>query len=112
MLRRPPRASRSDTLFPYTTLFRFLRSVLRVFCGGDPIAVANAAVRLIESLLPAAPWPRRHAGTIRSARRPRLYRVRARRRSEEHKSELQSLMRISYAVFCLKKTNKNQQQTY
>src|SRR3546814_2547429 len=56
-----------------------LRSVLRVFCGGDPIAVANAAVRLIESLLPAAPWPRRHAGTIRSARRPRLYRVRARR---------------------------------
>src|SRR3546814_14613675 len=63
-----------------------LRSVLRVFCGGDPIAVANAAVRLIESLLPAAPWPRRHAGTIRSARRPRLHKVRARRcRSEERR---------------------------
>src|SRR3546814_20731004 len=55
-----------------------LRSVLRVFCGGDPIAVANAAVRLTDSLLPAAPWLRRNAWPIRSAPRPLLYMVSSR----------------------------------
>src|SRR3546814_20631075 len=82
MLRRPPRSTRTDTLFPYTTLFRS--------AGGDRTRV---------------PPPRRAAG-VRQHRRRRRQRVRAalpRQRSEEHTSELQSLMRISYAVFCLKK---------
>src|SRR3546814_2512961 len=73
MIRRPPRSTRTDTLFPYTTLFRSLAAR----AGAD-------AVRC-----------RRHAGLPgRSA---------GKSRSEEHTSELQSLMRISYAVFCLKK---------
>src|SRR3546814_7959922 len=77
MLRRPPRSTRTDTLFPYTTLFR---SRLRRRPGGRPDVRA----------LPRAERRQRAA-------------VSPRRRSEEHTSELQSLMRISYAVFCLKK---------
>src|SRR3546814_9028811 len=75
MIRRPPRSTRTDTLFPYTTLFR--SSVRRAGRGGHPQR--------------ARPHQRRRS------RKPQL------RRSEEHTSELQSLMRISYAVFCLKK---------
>src|SRR3546814_10176174 len=82
MIRRPPRSTRTDTLFPYTTLFR-----------------SRAAVR--------APRDRRDGRRRRSAapHRHRAPRRRPARRSEEHTSELQSLMRISYAVFCLKKKN-------
>src|SRR3546814_10892169 len=69
MIRRPPRSTRTDTLFPYTTLFRSLRGA-----QGDT---------------PEHAPPHHH-----------------RNRSEEHTSELQSLMRISYAVFCLKKKKK------
>src|SRR3546814_5747773 len=76
MIRRPPRSTRTDTLFPYTTLFRSDRRVV----------AARAAARRHNSL----------------ARRQE-HRLAALRRSEEHTSELQSLMRISYAVFCLKK---------
>src|SRR3546814_2698289 len=83
MIRRPPRSTRTDTLFPYTTLFRS--------------AVARPA-----PLSDQRPDPDPGAG--RSLHPP------AGRRSEEHTSELQSLMRISYAVFCLKK-KKNTQQT-
>src|SRR3546814_6368274 len=93
MIRRPPRSTRTDTLFPYTTLFRSqLRGVAR--CVG-PSPVPDERRRLNgwadgPKRRRAAPSPRRPA------------------RSEEHTSELQSLMRISYAVFCLKKkTNKN-----
>src|SRR3546814_10577166 len=77
MIRRPPRSTRTDTLFPYTTLFRstdgkqFVRRRALVFHH-----VADQASRRVEV---------------------------EHRRSEEHTSELQSLMRISYAVFCLKK---------
>src|SRR3546814_10250199 len=77
MIRRPPRSTRTDTLFPYTTLFR------------------SSATRCARSRRK----PRR------SSRAARLHRA-APCRSEEHTSELQSLMRISYAVFCLKKKNK------
>src|SRR3546814_16887543 len=84
MRRRPPRSTRTDTLFPYTTLFR---SVLRVRPG------LESAVGLRD--------PPRLAG-----RGERHRRVEEHRRSEEHTSELQSLMRISYAVFCLKKKKK------
>src|SRR3546814_10435260 len=82
MIRRPPRSTLTDTLFPYTTLFR---STLRQRRG-------RRHEREVVS------DPRALAG----ARRLRPSRA-ARRRSEEHTSELQSLMRISYAVFCLKK---------
>src|SRR3546814_12699470 len=80
MIRRPPRSTRTDTLFPYTTLFRSPRDR-----GGSPCP-ANPA--------PAPPAPVRYRRCGCADRPPR---------SEEHTSELQSLMRISYAVFCLKK---------
>src|SRR3546814_13522801 len=72
MIRRPPRSTRTDTLFPYTTLFR-----------SEPCL--------------------RELGREASPRRRRMVLAEARLRSEEHTSELQSLMRNSYAVFCLKK---------
>src|SRR3546814_17494522 len=89
MIRRPPRSTRTDTLFPYTTLFRSRRSD-RGSCA--PARSARRAGR---------PPSSRAAGRARA-------REEGGRRSEEHTSELQSLMRISYAVFCLKKKKKNQ----
>src|SRR3546814_5108226 len=86
MIRRPPRSTRTDTLFPYTPLFR---SQLRPFRIG---AVAAGAV----------------TGRAGSG----LGGTRLDARSEEHTSELQSLMRISYAVFCLKKKNNKSQDTH
>src|SRR3546814_5231229 len=88
MIRRPPRSTRTDTLFPYTTLFRSQGRVADSTLGHG----ASSPPRLI--------W--RTRGSTRSGPRPI-----ASRRSEEHTSELQSLMRISYAVFCLKKKNKH-----
>src|SRR3546814_16585578 len=80
MIRRPPRSTRTDTLFPYTTLFR--------------------SVRTAFARLPWPPWQRRPAPAAGRWLGPALA---PGKRSEEHTSELQSLMRISYAVFCLKK---------
>src|SRR3546814_17999875 len=91
MIRRPPRSTRTDTLFPYTTLFRSLRR-------GDPARRCRRDRRDLRA---------RVLG--RQPGRPRR-RDRDRRRSEEHTSELQSLMRISYAVFCLKKKTKHRIQ--
>src|SRR3546814_1114537 len=96
MIRRPPRSTRTDTLFPYTTLFRSVMGFTRIwlslsgeaFVDGCYAAFA-AAGKVLSGL----------AGGLQSP-------VVARRRSEEHTSELQSLMRISYAVFCLKKKNQ------
>src|SRR3546814_2277057 len=82
MIRRPPRSTRTDTLFPYTTLFRSCR-------GGNCASCSPARFLIFR--------PARQL--LRKIRRLRL-------RSEEHTSELQSLMRISYAVFCLKKKSK------
>src|SRR3546814_12778014 len=82
MIRRPPRSTRTDTLFPYTTLFRSLGS-------GPPHPRLRTRSGKAAFQRSAAP-----------ARSPHAVQ---RRRSEEHTSELQSLMRISYAVFCLKK---------
>src|SRR3546814_5160584 len=79
MIRRPPRSTRTDTLFPYTTLFR---SLLEIFMD---MADHRLASRSVE-------WSSDVAATVVLVAR-----------SEEHTSELQSLMRISYAVFCLKK---------
>src|SRR3546814_5167787 len=96
MIRRPPRSTRTDTLFPYTTLFRSPKEE-RCF---DKLSTNGWEVRH-ESAPPRSqhrhPLPRRRAAELRPVRREKPA------RSEEHTSELQSLMRISYAVFCLKK---------
>src|SRR3546814_7557224 len=84
MIRRPPRSTRTDTLFPYTTLFRSKT--------GLPVARASASAAG-EKVVPSDAADSGDVGAIA--------------RSEEHTSELQSLMRISYAVFCLKKKKKN-----
>src|SRR3546814_8995599 len=86
MIRRPPRSTRTDTLFPYTTLFRsyFI----------SRIAFTAASMRATSTLPSAIDFARYSMNTAPC------------RRSEEHTSELQSLMRISYAVFCLKKKTK------
>src|SRR3546814_4962682 len=76
MIRRPPRSTRTDTLFPYTTLFR---SAAASFKAPDTLNPGDTFVLTLRAIT----------------------------RSEEHTSELQSLMRISYAVFCLKKKNKH-----
>src|SRR3546814_19893432 len=96
MIRRPPRLTRTDTLFPYATLFRSRSEARRVRpecrdrgAGERDQAVARRAARS------------RKADRQLSVQRPD--RRRQDRRSEEHTSELQSLMRTSYAVFCLKK---------
>src|SRR3546814_1216300 len=93
MIRLPPRSTRTDTLFPYTTLFRSLAALLG---RRDELAGRDLAVFL------AGPAQQRlHPCDARRLQgQPRLV------RSEEHTSELQSLMRISYAVFCLKKKNE------
>src|SRR3546814_6545070 len=140
-IRRPPRSTRTDTLFPYTTLFRSQRSHpdYRTGCerlgqgGSNPPALrldaATAYAQLCTGLL--ARWrpgardlqdhQRRHpcadrlrigmvfqkfAADLRSPRRKGTMVRSCTCRSEEHTSELQSLMRISYAVFCLKKKKK------
>src|SRR3546814_5517067 len=100
MIRRPPRSTRTDTLFPYTTLFRSAASVARSYSSRWALSASmssimvpfvpdltDAAIKLIHFFT-----GRRYIRSVRS---------------EEHTSELQSLMRISYAVFCLKKKKIN-----
>src|SRR3546814_1538372 len=103
MIRRPPRSTRTDTLFPYTTLFRSAEAVGTIpapsFPRPDPAPRAEAGLGPRRR-----PPPRRDP--LAGSPRVRPCRDRPRSRSEEHTSELQSLMRISYAVFCLKKKNK------
>src|SRR3546814_2427457 len=90
MIRRPPRSTRTDTLFPYTTLFR-------------------SGARSRETLSPLTDW---ETGEGQGNRAALTQRPRKANRSEEHTSELQSLMRISYAVFCLKKKNNTEPQQH
>src|SRR3546814_2942125 len=108
MIRRPPRSTRTDTLFPYTTLFRSTpRASFRISSPCSSISTI------------------RRSRAVRRSARPRRQRAIPKAipsRSEEHTSELQSLMRISYAVFCLKKKktkkittenyNKQKKDTY
>src|SRR3546814_8327585 len=96
MIRRPPRSTRTDTLFPYTTLFRSLRRVGNLRAGGR--AHDRAVPRVREGFTIRLMRPVHHG----------VGEVLLDERSEEHTSELQSLMRISYAVFCL---TKNKQYT-
>src|SRR3546814_9748753 len=111
MIRRPPISTRTDTLFPYTTLFR-----------SEVLQGRRAAEMLVQTIddnrdiTGPIRWRVRYCATgqhvsgLWCARR-RLVRHRPRWRSEEHTSELQSLMRISYAVFCLKKKTHNRPKT-
>src|SRR3546814_5259544 len=104
MIRRPPRSTRTDTLFPYTTLFRSGSCA-----AGAQVAVADCGERL------AVTFVRRVEPGIGQDPRVSAQQAEVEKgdivhhdigRSEEHTSELQSLMRISYAVFCLKKKKK------
>src|SRR3546814_3047419 len=100
MIRRPPRSTRTDTLFPYTTLFRSQADRGHIVIGRNlPRHADRRAIGTDAS---------RQGGRQGLGRRQKTqYRLgHAFRRSEEHTSELQSLMRISYAVFCLKKKNQ------
>src|SRR3546814_6460786 len=109
MIRRPPRSTRTDTLFPYTTLFRSstrirvikaLLTIRRIACSqGVLVNPSGGQTCLRTSPEPTPACTRRNPSSIRRAR------------SEEHTSELQSLMRISYAVFCLKKKTQNKHKT-
>src|SRR3546814_11691560 len=101
MLRRPPRSTRTDTLFPYTTLFRSPHRCPEGFkLGGRPALQCSVIGETKPALSQPGHVVRKIA--VRAALRCRCPQWR-RLRSEEHTSELQSLMRISYAVFCLKK---------
>src|SRR3546814_7590602 len=116
MIRRPPRSTRTDTLFPYTTLFR---SDVRLI-----LEDAEFEKLFPDATLHSAAWefdPRWLLLTVSISERlsrltglpidfqfqPQTHANERHKRSEEHTSELQSLMRISYAVFCLKKKKKN-----
>src|SRR3546814_10553926 len=108
MIRRPPRSTRTDTLFPYTTLFRSFCAIFAVefiwrwYRQGWQRTFLMRNWYEILGMIPAA------NPAIRAFRLFRIVRIivmlsRVGSRSEEHTSEFQSLMRISYAVFCLKK---------
>src|SRR3546814_9231430 len=100
MLRRQPRPTRTDTLIPHTTLYRS-----RIDHGeGDGWVFTGSSRVLFDLQLDA--WQRL------DGRRPIQLALEGTSRSEEHTSELQSLMRISYAVFCLKKKNKSDNKNY
>src|SRR3546814_9794540 len=133
MIRRPPRSTRTDTLFPYTTLFRsalntirscissFLRELLFSIRSVSLCSLrGSCANQTFDPNGTIVPGECRPSGftvgsgtdnvtntTVRSSLGP--FTDCLARRSEEHTSELQSLMRISYAVFCLKKKNKKYQ---
>src|SRR3546814_9277762 len=96
MIRRPPRSTRTDTLFPYTTLFR---SHPDIGHHGDAVEERRRRHPGDRDRRLNAPWSDVWRSGVGLARL-------SGRRSEEHTSELQSLMRISYAVFCLKKKKK------
>src|SRR3546814_6547040 len=108
MIRRPPRSTRTDTLVPYTTLFR---------SRGAPLVRHLPRLPRLRPRLPgarasAARTDLRGARAASGSRRsPHAFHHALVGRSEEHTSELQSLMRISYAVFCLKTKNKKNKTT-
>src|SRR3546814_9943327 len=109
MIRRPPRSTRTDTLFPYTTLFRSAKGqqtlvlLVDLGCEGGIFRRDIAAYGVLKPRdrlrRPGMLLPPDAIGIMPS-------------RSEEHTSELQSLMRISYAVFCLKKKNNTHRTTH
>src|SRR3546814_7850594 len=122
MIPRPPKSTRTDNLFPYTTLFRSVQRGHHERLAGrrrDPRPEQGgtefAAVFVLQEIVAPGDRPARENGEIAARRtigrmgemlvQRRKHRLET--RSEEHTSELQSLMRISYAVFCLKKKKNN-----
>src|SRR3546814_2778906 len=99
MIRRPPRSTRTDTLFPYTTLFRSPENA-------KPPYIPPPGTRLHVSRVAAKSGHLLSTGLFKSSPVIAISDQCTTTRSEEHTSELQSLMRISYAVFCLKKKKK------
>src|SRR3546814_1756056 len=103
MIRRPPRSTRTDTLFPYTTLFRSTGPLGSPCLDRRSFAVVGRPLgqrgRTLSRIVPES----RHGPAADSLNALDWHCGRTHSRSEEHTSELQSLMRISYAVFCLKK---------
>src|SRR3546814_4814090 len=115
MIRRPPRSTRTDTLFPYTTLFRSVLPVtvrnVEPALQGRNLAINGQRLRVDGSDGEIAEWLRKvdHADDYKSHEEKRgdeSVRINDTGRSEEHTSELQSLMRNSYAVFGLKKKKR------
>src|SRR3546814_2835934 len=110
MIRRPPRSTRTDTLFPYTTLFR---------SGDGDFAIHGLAVAIVvghglvdrHAILERELARVAHDDQAVAAEAERAGVEARAQRSEEHTSELQSLMRISYAVFCLKKKKKTKKES-
>src|SRR3546814_5287145 len=98
MIRRPPRSTRTDTLFPYTTLFRSSVAYDEMIAGLTAEALANKGMTLTGTC--DAAKPAFESACFRATQQAMGQQYQ--KRSEEHTSELQSLMRISYAVFCLK----------
>src|SRR3546814_5287553 len=103
MIRRPPRSTRTDTPFPYTTLFRSNALAGTAEDSGHTALVIDVDPQATASQWAA--WRQDAPPVVIDSAPPRL----AAKRSEEHTSELQSLMRISYAVFCLKKKKKRKE---
>src|SRR3546814_2194838 len=110
MIRRPPISTRTDTLFPYTTLFRSGLHIVKhkhrshAVCQGQCGKQRLARWRCLQ-ILPVQ--SRRYASSNQGVLKGGKIRNACSRRSEEHTSELQSLMRTSYAVFCLKKKTRD-----
>src|SRR3546814_5498848 len=103
MMRRPPRSTRTDTLFPYTTLFRAPSTEMEAFMAAGHSIPSRGAAAAAPQPAPAVPAAAAKPEFLTTDEAAALLRLQP--RSEEHTSELQSLMRISYAVFCLKKQN-------
>src|SRR3546814_10271733 len=104
MILRPPRSTRTDTLFPYTTLFRSIK------VEADEGSMVIQAAHQVGMYIPHFCYHKKLS--IAANCRMCLVEVeKAPKRSEEHTSELQSLMRISYAVFCLKKKRNHRDNT-
>src|SRR3546814_10287315 len=127
-MRRPRRSTRTDTLFPYTTLFRSTHphpaaaangvghlerqeiggaAIIAAGLGADRLYIQKGKITQLVNHGGLFSSPRRQPALCRAYRDHRDYGQCRNNRSEEHTSELQSLMRISYAVFCLKKKTKN-----
>src|SRR3546814_4769193 len=119
MVRRPPRSTRTDTLFPYTTLFRSrnpgadmpIEKTSKIWMDGTLVDWDEAKVHVLTHTLHYGSGVFEGIRAYPTSRGPAIFRLTdhmgrlhdSAMRSEEHTSELQSLMRISYAVFCLKK---------
>src|SRR3546814_5288306 len=129
MIRRPPRSTRTDTLLPYTSLFRSALSALDCSNTDSPVSVRSsggALARLVSADHSAsltsgvtstfscasseATHSAAHVRSVSSWMSRKGWNASVSVRSEEHTSELQSLMRISYAVFCLKKKKTSTQE--